>query len=121
MTGRLSWYCEVIQSGRMHINAWWLYAGTLEEWHNNRDIPSVVAELEWWVDILGQWEHDDDGTHACRIYNCDELLAHPESFQLVQSDTSYKDGLGFVCSQVGGEGYRYYLDVGHVTSTLAPG
>ena len=108
VAGKLSWYCEVIQSGRMHINAWWLYAGTLEEWHNNRDIPPVIAELEWWVGILGQWEHDDDCTHACRIYNCDELLAHPESFQLVQSDASGTDGFGYVCSQVGSEGYRYY-------------
>jgi hypothetical protein len=109
VAGKFSWYCEVMQSGRMHIDAWWRYAGALEGWHQHRiDISSVIDETEWWVQILDRWENDVDGEFACRIFNSSEILADPSCFQLVQSDASGIDGFGYVCSSFGDDDYRYF-------------
>ena len=108
VTGKLNWFSEVIQSGRLHTNAWWQYAGLLDGWNHRRDVPALIAETRWWIDVLEKWESDTDCHQACRIFNSGVILAHPEKLQLVQSDASGTDGLGYVCSAYGSEEYKYY-------------
>ncbi len=108
VAGKFSWFSEVIQSGRLHINAWWQYAGVLEGWGHVRNVPAVIKETEWWIDVLSKWEVDGDCDQACRIFNSGELLEHPECLQLVQSDASGTDGFGYVFCQFGSEEYQYY-------------
>jgi len=108
VAGKFSWFSEVIQSGRLHINAWWQYAGLLEGWHQIRDVSALVEETKWWITILEKWERDTDCHQACRIFNSGEILARPACLQLVQSDASGDDGLGYVCSAFGSLEYKYY-------------
>jgi hypothetical protein len=108
VAGKLSWFSEVIQSGRLHINEWWQYAGLLEGWHQHRNVSALISETRWWVDVLESWELDIDCHQACRIFNAGQILARPACLQLVQSDASGTDGLGYVCSAFGSSEYKYY-------------
>jgi len=108
IAGKFSWYCEVLQSGRMHINSWWAYASTIDTAMPHRDLSWVIDDTLWWIDIMDHWEKDESSAQACKIFNSSEILANPRSFQLVQSDSSGIHGRGYVCSYYGQKDYKYY-------------
>jgi hypothetical protein len=111
VAGKLSWYCEVLQSGRMHINQWWRYASVLEGWTRYYDRRLLLDETAWWLNILEQWERDESSVQASVIFNSSEILANPDCFQIVQSDASGKDGCGYVFASYRELNYSYYSKI----------
>ncbi len=108
VAGKLSWYCEVLQSGRMHINQWWRYAGALEGWYHDFDKPLLLAETAWWIGILEQWELDESSVQASVIFNGAEILANPDCVDIVQSDASGIHGYGFIHASLADDNYYYF-------------
>ena len=55
--GKLSWYAQVLQLGRLHTRSWWLYV--VFGYHL---LPPARARLlldtAWWINVLIQWAAD---------------------------------------------------------------
>lgn len=92
--GKLNWYSEIVQSGRLHIRPWWeyerhssaVYAGTMVQ---------LVLDTQWWVDLLQTWEDNRSGTVEYKILSAEELQNNPQSMYFLQSDASGTDGFGY--------------------------
>ena len=111
VAGKLGWYCEVLLSGRMHLNQWWLYAATLEGWAPHFTLALLLEETAWGIDILAKWERDESSAQACVIFNSEEILADPTIVQIVQSDASGSDGCGYVFANMDEVDYTYFSRV----------
>jgi ribonuclease HI len=93
LCGKLNWYAEVLQSGRLHLRSWWLYqrfGQQLAPLH--REL--LVSDTKWWIAILETWERSSVSDLSYRIWSADELL-QPGSVYVVQSDASGPDGIGY--------------------------
>ena len=92
--GKLNWYAEIVQSGRLHIRSWWDY-----ERHRDHIYPGTMVQLiqdtQWWVDLLQTWEDNRAGTVEYKILSAEELQANPKGMFLLQSDASGTDGFGY--------------------------
>lgn len=92
--GKLNWYSEVIQSGRLHTKNWWLY----EKFHSalsESKFRQLLADTAWWIELLQQWSEDESSNTEYKIWSASELLADPHSMVIVQSDASGTDGYGY--------------------------
>lgn len=110
--GKLNWYSEVVQSGRLHLRSWWSYLrfGT--------QLSSVlharlVSDTLWWMDLLQQWASSTHGGVEYRILSASELLADPHSIYIIQSDASGTDGFGYY------SGYYQDLELSYVSKPWA--
>jgi hypothetical protein len=95
--GKLNWYSEVLQSGRIHLRSWWMY-----ERHLSHLLPTtfnrLLIDTQWWIDILLSWESEHSSGIEYPIVSASELMANPESIMIVQSDASGTDGFGYYYS-----------------------
>jgi hypothetical protein len=92
--GKLNWYSEVVQSGRLHLSSWWDYDKFGEDLYDvthNR----LLVDTQWWISLLEAWEQDRSMGIEYSILSADELLKNPESILVVQSDASGTDGFGY--------------------------
>lgn len=100
--GKLNWYSEVVQSGRMHIKAWWDY-----ERHGRHICPTtrdnLISDTQWWTCLLGTWEHERSGHVEYRILSASEIQNNPQAVMVIQSDASGDDGFGYYFGYVGDE------------------
>jgi hypothetical protein len=122
IAGKLGWYSEVLQSGRMRVKAWWAYFRFRKKL-NQRLRERLIADTEWWISVVGKWEEGSEAGMEYPILSADELLRDPESIIIVQSDCSGEDGFGYL------EGYLHdtnpkfvakaWSREGHVDSTEA--
>jgi hypothetical protein len=88
--GKLGWFCEVIQSGRLHIN--WIFKYLNRVSRASRAVmDGTIAEFDWWIKILELWASGDDYGGQYPILNGAELLANPHLIELCQSDASGTD------------------------------
>lgn len=98
--GKLNWYAEVVQSGRMHIKSWWDYEkhgrDTCEATRNN-----LISDTQWWVCLLANWEHDSSGHVEYKIMSASEIQNNPRALMVIQSDASGDDGFGYYYGYVG--------------------
>lgn len=93
MCGKLNWYAEVLQSGRLHLRSFWLYLIHGQSLRGQaRDV--FVHDAKWWIALLTSWEDETVNQLSYRIWSSSELLK-PQSIYLVQSDASGTDGFGF--------------------------
>ena len=94
--GKLNWYAEVVQTGRVMLRCWWDY---LRLPHHALPSPSLRQQLltdsSWWSARLATWGADGVDGVEYPILSVSELLANPAKFQVVQSDASGVDGFGF--------------------------
>ena len=94
VAGKLGWYSEVLQSGRLHIHSWWLYCR-----YGDKLSPALrrqlVADIDWWRQVLRLWASDTPSPLDYRILSASELLADPTSMWILQSDASGTDGFGY--------------------------
>lgn len=92
--GKLNWYAEVVQSGRLHIQAWWLY-----EKHSSqlfeRSREQLLTDTKWWIELLKQWSEGESKDVEYKIWSAAELIDDPHSLLIVQSDASGTDGFGY--------------------------
>lgn len=111
--GKLNWYAEIVQSGRLHIRAWWeyerhradIYTGTLVQ---------LVQDTQWWVDLLQTWEDQRAGTVEYKILSAEELQNNPRGMFVLQSDASGTDGFGYYA------GYVHDKDLQYVSKQWEP-
>lgn len=124
--GKLNWYSEVVQSGRLHIRSWWHY-----ERHRANLYPAtfrrLLTDTQWWIDLLRSWESDTSAGIEYSILSASELLSNPEAVVILQSDASGTDGFGYYfsylsASQLSWVSKRWplgYLSVSSHTDELA--
>ena len=104
--GKLNWYAEVVQSGRLHIKSWWDY-----ERNGSRAYPATIMRLvqdtQWWMDLLRTWENSQTGQVEYRILSASELRADPKAMLVLQSDASGTDGFGYYWGYLTSEHMQY--------------
>jgi hypothetical protein len=95
--GKLGWFCEVIQSGRLRIKWIFAYLNRVSR-VSSTVVDGTLSELDWWINILRLWASGDDYGGQYPILSGTELLANPHLIELCQSDASGTDGFGYVSS-----------------------
>jgi hypothetical protein len=83
-----SWICEVVQSGRMHVNGWWDYLSVVHQRWNRAAVAKVISDTKWWTELLDCWERDESLEYENITFNGEEILANPSMVKFVQSDAS---------------------------------
>lgn len=99
LCGKLNWYAEALQSGRLHLASWWKYckAGPNLDPHTT---ARLIADTEWWMNILQLWAEAKDSEVSYRILSPSELFQAKDTIIILQSDASGTDGYGFYCSRL---------------------
>lgn len=68
--GKFNWYSEIVQSGRLHLKAWWDY-----ERNGSASYPSTIMRLvqdtQWWMDLLRTWEASESSQLEYRILSAE--------------------------------------------------
>ena len=95
LTGKLNWYSEVHQSGRLHIHYCWEYLNSPSKMkYTLKDV--LIEDFDWWIELLSAWSNDKDLPGTFRIFSGPEVLANQDKVELCQSDASGTDGFGYV-------------------------
>jgi hypothetical protein len=92
--GKLEWYSEVVQCGRLKSQAWWhyLHAGfKLEASKRAR----LILDTEWWIKLLSTWAENKNSGSEYPIISSAELIQNLDSIIVIQSDMSGPDGIGY--------------------------
>lgn len=92
--GKLNWYAEIIQSGRLHIQTWWLY----EKHGKHLYLPTklkLISDTQWWISLLKSWETNQSHGYEYRILSADRIFNEPFTIYVIQSDASGSDGFGY--------------------------
>ena len=110
LAGKLNWFSEVVQSGRLHIHGLWDYIS------QHPKLPPatlirVSSDIRWWKNKLKSWGDDEDAGGEYPILNGIELLTHEGWIEILQSDTSGVDGFGYIWHSLDKEqkeAYQWY-------------
>jgi hypothetical protein len=116
VAGCLNWYSEVLQSGRVHLQSWWLYC----RYHRHLTIAlrlKLVLDTEWWMTVMSRWSQGDLSGREYPILNGSTLIDEGMIWVL-QSDASGPDGFGYYygsldeenppyVSRIWGNGYEF--------------
>lgn len=98
--GKLNWYSEVVQSGRIHIASWWNY-----QRHHYRlsdiGLKQLVVDTMWWINLLHTWELNNSSRLEYSILSAEELISRNDSITVLQSDASGPHGFGYHFSYYG--------------------
>jgi hypothetical protein len=93
--GKLEWFSEVVQSGRVHCHTWWSYLK-----HGvNLYTPvknKLVKDTIWWLSLLKTWETEKGEGTEYKIFSISEIHQNLSRIIVVQSDMSGDDGIGYV-------------------------
>lgn len=104
--GKLNWYSEIVQSGRLHIKSWWDY-----ERHGKSAYPGTILKLvqdtQWWIGLQRTWENERSGQVEYQILSADEIQNNPHSIVIIQSDASGTDGFGYYSGYLEEEDLAY--------------
>jgi hypothetical protein len=107
ITGKLSHFSQVLQSGRLHLRFWWAYLH-----HGAALSPAGFALLfrdsEWWICQLHVWSQG--GISGCEypILSSSMLATDPQKVVILQSDASGPDGFGYIWGYLGEIDPVYY-------------
>ena len=107
VAGKLNWYSEVLQEGRVHIRSWWTYLrygrklGKLAH-------TKLILDTQWWINILQSWEVDKLSGSEYPILSASELLTNDWMIHVLQSDASGTDGFGYLEGALNEVDPRYY-------------
>ena len=108
IAGKLNWYSEVVQTGRLHVHWFWKYADDLTVSIDPLLLRSLDLDLTWWIALLDSWAHGRNSGREYPILSGSELVKSPSLLELVQSDASGDDGFGYVFSSLGSDEYHWY-------------
>jgi hypothetical protein len=97
--GKLNWFSEILQSGRLRTSRWWQYCRHGHLLHQNAT-DSLIEDTEWWITLLTQWGSQSISSLAYPIINPASLAANPDRVRVVQSDASGTDGYGFTMGRI---------------------
>ena len=94
VAGKLGWYSEVLQSGRLHLRSWWNYfrfGKNLKPYLRHR----LLKDTRWWISILAIWELGELNEIEYPIISANELLCNNKAVYVIQSDASGIHGYGY--------------------------
>ena len=94
VAGKLNWYAEIIQSGRIHIKPWWdfhKYGSRICGITKQR----LITDTCWWIDMLDTWSHGLQSHLEYPMWSSSEIIANKHSIYVLQSDASGSDGFGY--------------------------
>lgn len=104
--GKLNWYSEVVQSGRMHIQSWWDYERNGKRTYQVT-LGKLISDTQWWIDLLQVWGCAASGKVEYKILSAEEIRVNPRAMMVVQSDASGTDGFGYYWGYVRQEDLDY--------------
>ena len=104
MCGKLNWYSEVVQSGRVHDRMWWAYHRHGHELVNRQ---ALIDDTKWWIELTSRWGQGDVQGNEYPILSASELRERPELIYIVQSDASGVDGFGYLEGALNGDNPTY--------------
>ena len=104
--GKLNWFAEILQSGRLHIHSFWNYLK-----HYKASYPASMnqlrSDIQWWIAILLSWEDGQSSGLVFRIISSETLLSNPAAIYVIQSDASGTDGFGYFHSYLQSDSIHY--------------
>ena len=103
IAGKLGWYSEALQSGRLHTHSWWQYFRHCRN-PTAQLLEQLIADTEWWIEVTSRWGEGLEKGFECPILSSSELASDPNSLYLLQSDASGPDGYGYI------HGYLWQTD-----------
>jgi hypothetical protein len=107
VAGKLQWYSEVVQSGKVHVRSWWLYCR-----HRSRLTPKVryklVQDTKWWIQLTETWAKQETKGIEYPIVSAAELLAEKSSIEMIISDASGVDGFGYYSGPFDADDFSFY-------------
>ena len=92
--GKLNWYSEIVQSGRLHIRSWW----KLEKFGSELSSAAkeqLIKDTKWWIQLLESWSDNSDNGIEYKILSAETLLRDRTAMVIIQSDASGPDGFGY--------------------------
>lgn len=92
--GKLNWYAEIVQSGRMHIKPWWDYERHGQDSYR-ATVLKLVQDTQWWIELLRSWEDHTSSQLEYKILSAQAIQEDGRSIMVVQSDASGVDGFGY--------------------------
>jgi hypothetical protein len=113
MCGKLTWFSQVLQAGRGHIQSWWrafrwaCVGAALPP----SELSELLADTNFWIYQVKWWSEGHSSGSEYPILCASELLACPHSILFLQSDCSGPDGIGYF--------YGYGGEVDHLYRTVA--
>jgi len=107
VAGKLQWYSEVLQSGRVHLRSWWLYVRYRSKltpvWRSK-----LLRDTRWWVAKLEVWSRREVSGVEYPIVSAEDLLNDPSSIAMMISDASGTDGFGYYYGSIFDVDFRVY-------------
>jgi len=95
VAGRLQWYSEVLQSGKIHLRSWWLYLKYRSKL-SPRLRYKLILDTRWWLDKLETWAAGQSNDIEYPITSASDLKSDPSLIEIVSSDASGPDGFGYI-------------------------
>ena len=94
VAGKLNWFSEVVQSGRLRIRSWWrlLHYGSAL---SSAGLETLFDDTHWWIVLLTTWANDESSSLDYDILSASELIDTPGRLHIGQSDSSGLDGFGY--------------------------
>jgi len=95
LCGKLNWFGEILQSGRVHTAAWWRYSTLPTSVTPGEELRArLLVDTDWWLAVLDKWANKEHSEKVFPILSAHELLADPEGVGICCSDMSGPDGYG---------------------------
>jgi hypothetical protein len=108
IAGKLNWFSEVLQSGRLHNAMWWQYTHhPAATWAALSKRKLLMADVEWWQAQLEIWAKGGQGLEY-PILSTSEILSDPKLLQVVCSDASIPDGQGYYYGSLSDENPMFH-------------
>jgi hypothetical protein len=92
--GKLQWFAEVVQMGRVKSRSWWIYLKYGEDLIQSAK-DNLLVDTAWWIHLLNKWTDGENYGNEYPIISSSYILNNLDQIILVQSDMSGPDGLGY--------------------------
>ena len=107
IAGKLSWYSEALQSGRLHTHSWWKFF-RFGAHLSSDSLAILIEDTEWWIKTTSRWGEGSENGFECPILSASELANNPDALYLLQSDASGPDGYGYIHGYLREEDPQFY-------------
>ena len=106
IAGKLGWYAQVLQSGRLHTRAWWLYV----VFRAKLLAPTrarLLKDTLWWIAVLATWESSENEPQQFPLLSADSFHSDLSRASVVVSDASGPDGFGYYYAPLGSDSPQF--------------
>jgi len=104
--GKLNWFSEVVQSGRIHHRSWWDYERLGARLYPLRR-QALLQDTQWWITLLDKWSEGEGLGIEYPILSSHQLKNDKSLTYIVQSDASGEDGFGYFHGPLDDDNPRY--------------